>query len=126
MSTATVNRSQWDDATPDPVRVPWRKITAPDPRCGPLSTHPVIGEHGIVHTAPWWVDGVLYTDNARWLAHIRAQARTVGAPFPEETAPDGPPGGHRAEIEAMRRYAELHGLRPATTPDPNTPRVRPY
>ncbi|WP_052874792.1 hypothetical protein [Streptomyces sp. NBC_01439] len=126
MSTATVNRSQWDDTTPADLKIPWRKVTAPDARSGPLSTHPVIGERGIVHTAPWWVDGTLYTDNARWLAHIRDQARQSGEHVAEETAPDGPPAGHLAEIEAMRRYAEAHELRPATVPAPDAPRVRPY
>ncbi|WP_155059740.1 hypothetical protein [Streptomyces blattellae] len=130
MTTATVHRDQWDDDTPAAVRIPWRKVTAPDARSGPLSTYPVMGDRSMVHTAPWWVDGTLYTDNARWLAHIRDTARKSGAPFAEEDAPDGPPADHLAEIEAMRRYAETHGMRPATVPAPDTdgtaPRVRPY
>lgn len=130
MTTATVNRDQWDDHTPDDRRIPWHKVTAPDARSGPLSTHPVMGERGIVHTTPWWVDGTLYTDNARWLAHIHDQARKSGATYGEQAAPDGPPADHLAEIEAMRRYAETHGMRPATIPAPDAdgtaPRVRTY
>ncbi|AJC60164.1 hypothetical protein [Streptomyces sp. 769] len=128
--TTTVHRSQWDDHTPDDRRTPWRKITAPDPRSGPLSTHPVLGERGMVHTAPWWVDGTLYTDNARWLDHIRDQAHATGEAIVEEATPDGPPAGHLAEVEAMRRYAERHGLTPARTPQLDTNgrplHIRPY
>ncbi len=116
MTTTTVHRSQWDDHTPDDRRTPWRKITGPDGRSGPLSTHPTMGKHGMVHTAPWWVEGTLYTNNARWLDLIRDQARQSGEQVTEEDAPDGPPTGHLAEVEAMRRYAELHGLIPARTP----------
>ncbi|MFE6742327.1 hypothetical protein [Streptomyces tubercidicus] len=130
MTTATVNRDQWEDLTPDDRRIPWRKVTAPDARSGPLSTHPTMSERGMVHTAPWWVAGTLYTDNARWLDLIRTQARRSGKEFAEEDAPDGPPAGHLDEIEAMRRYAELHGLRPAIIPaadaDETAPRIRPY
>lgn len=130
MSITTVNRDQWEDLTPDDRRIPWRKVTAPDARTGPLSTHPTMGERGMVHTAPWWVAGTLYTDNAGWLDLIRRQARRSGPDFAEEAAPDGPPADHLAEIDAMRRYAETHGLRPATVPttDANgsTPHVRPY
>ncbi|MEU2834167.1 hypothetical protein ABZ667_36870 [Streptomyces lavendulae] len=126
MTTATVNSSQWDDTTPLDLKISWCKVTAPDARSGPLSTHPVMGERGIVHTAPWWVDGILYTDNARWLSHIRDQARQSGEQVDEEVTSDGPPADHLAEIEAMRRYAEAHELRPASIPAPDAPRVRPY
>ncbi|MGW6879264.1 hypothetical protein ACWGEU_03200 [Streptomyces goshikiensis] len=126
MTTATVNSSQWDDTTPLDLQIPWCKVIAPDARSGPLSTHPVMGERGIVHTAPWWVDGTLYTDNARWLAHIRDQARQSGEQVDEEVTSDGPPADHLAEIEAMRRYAEAHELRPASIPTADAPRVRPY
>ncbi|MFH8343770.1 hypothetical protein [Streptomyces sp. NPDC018045] len=126
MSTATVHPSQWDDRTPKSCRVPWRKVTAADARSGPLSTHPVMGERGFVHPAPWWVDGTLYTNDARWLALVRDQATKSGEEITDEAAPDGPPDGHLAEIEAMRRYAELHGLRPVVAPAPNAPRIRPY
>ncbi|MFK0296705.1 hypothetical protein ACIQU6_40395 [Streptomyces sp. NPDC090442] len=130
MSTATVYRSQWDDRTPDDRRIPWRKITAPGARSGPLSIHPTVGERGMVHAAPWWVEGTLYTDNARWLDLIRDQARKTGEQVTEEDAPDGPPADHLTEVDAMRRYAERHGLTPARTPHLDTDghpiRVRPY
>jgi hypothetical protein len=130
MTSTTVHRDQWDDTTPDDRRIPWRKVTAPDTRSGPLSTHPTMTGRGMMHTAPWWVDGVLFTDNARWLDFIRRQARRSGAEFAEEDAPKGPPAAHLAEIEAMRRYAEQHGLQPARIPakdtDGNAPRVRTY
>lgn len=130
MSTATVYRSQWDDRTPADRRIPWRKITAPDARSGPLSTHPTMGDRGMVHTAPWWVEGTLYTDNARWLDLIHDQARKTGEAIAEKDAPDGPPADHLAEVDAMRRYAEQHGLTPARTPPLDTDgrpiRIRPY
>ncbi|KPC91903.1 hypothetical protein [Streptomyces albus] len=130
MTTATVSRDQWDDHTPDDRRIPWRKVTAPDTRSGPLHTHPVRGERGMVHTAPWWVEGILYTDHLQWLDLIRRQARASGAQFAEEDAPDGPPANHLAQVEAMRRYAETHGLHPVTIPAPDAegtaPHVRPY
>ncbi len=54
----------------------------------------------MVHTALWWADGVLYTDNARWLDLIHTQARKTGEQITEETAPDGPPAGHLADQHA--------------------------
>ncbi|QRX90853.1 hypothetical protein [Streptomyces noursei] len=130
MTNTTVHRSQWDDHTPNDRRISWRKITAPDARSGPLSTHPVMGGRGMEHTAPWWVDGTLYTDNARWLDHIRDQAQAADEAIVEEAAPDGPPDGHLTEVEAMRRYAERHGLTPARTPHLDTNghpiHIRPY
>ncbi|SHN32366.1 hypothetical protein [Streptomyces yunnanensis] len=62
----------------------------------------------------------LYTDNARWLDLIRDQAHATGEAIVEEAAPDGPPAGHLAEVEAMCRYAERHGLSPARTPHLDT------
>ncbi|MFJ6054489.1 hypothetical protein [Streptomyces sp. NPDC092307] len=113
MTTADVDHSQWEDTTPDDRKIPWKRITAPEARSGPVSTHPVMADRGFVHTAPWWVDGTLYTDNARWFGHVREQAQQSGQQIVVEEAPDGAPVEHRAQVEAMRRYAELHTLRPA-------------
>ncbi|AWZ03328.1 MULTISPECIES: hypothetical protein [unclassified Streptomyces] len=113
MTAADVDRSQWEDITPDDRKIPWKRITAPEARSGPVSTHPVLADRGFVHTAPWWVDGTLYTDNVRWFGHVREQAQQSGQHLAVEEAPDGPPVEHRAQVDAMRRYAELHTLRPA-------------
>ncbi|MEV0438966.1 hypothetical protein AB0I84_09420 [Streptomyces spectabilis] len=113
MTTTTVDRSQWVDQTPDDRRIPWRKVTAPDTRSGPVSTHPTMGEHGMVHTAPWWADGVLFTDNGRWLGHLREQAAQARQTLTIEDAPAGPPAEHREQVDALRRYAELHTMHPA-------------
>ncbi|WP_327156358.1 hypothetical protein [Streptomyces tubercidicus] len=126
MNVSSIHPEQWEDLTPDDRKIPWHKVTAPDARCGPLSTHLVMASGGMVHTAPWWVDGVLFTDNSRWLDLIRTQARRSGQQFAEAAAPDGPPKDYRAEVTALRRYAETHGLRPAVIPDGNAPRVRTY
>ncbi|MGV4923905.1 hypothetical protein K2224_00240 [Streptomyces sp. BHT-5-2] len=57
-------------------------------------------------------------DNARWVDHIRDQARESGAAIGEEDAPEGPPADHLAKVDAMRRYAERHGLTPRPHPAP--------
>jgi hypothetical protein len=130
MTNATVSPDSWDDTTPADRRIPWRKVTAPDTRSGPLSTHPTMTSRGMVHTAPWWAEGTLYTDNARWLDLIRRQARRNDAQFTEQAAPDGPPADYRAQVETMRHHAEAHGLRPAITHTRNaygtTPPAHPY
>jgi hypothetical protein len=113
LTTADVDRSQWDDTTPADRKIPWHKVIAPDARSGPVSTHPTIGGRGMVHTAPWWVDGTLYTDNGRWLGHLREEAAQAGQTLTIEDTPDGPPAEHRAQIDALRRYAELHTMHPA-------------
>lgn len=116
---STVHPGIWEDSTPEDRRIPWRKVTAPDARCGPLSTHLVMASRGMVHSASWWVGGVLFTDNSRWLALIRTMARRSGEQFAIEAAPEvGPPDAYRAEVAAMRRHAESHGLRPAVLPAP--------
>lgn len=118
MTNVTVHPGIWEDTTPDDRRIPWQKVTAPDARRGPLSTHLVMASRGMVHSAPWWVDGVLYTDNSRWLALIRTLERKLNEHMHVEPAPDGPPDEYRAQVEAMRRHAEAHGLHPVTTPAP--------
>ncbi|MFI5805788.1 hypothetical protein [Streptomyces sp. NPDC051561] len=115
MTTTDVERSQWDDKTPDDRRIPWHRVDASDDRSGPVSTHATIGTRGMVHTAPWWVEGTLYTDNGRWLGHLREQAKQTGDALTIEAAPDGPPAAHRAEVDALRRYAERHTMHPART-----------
>ncbi|MFC9087053.1 hypothetical protein [Nocardiopsis dassonvillei] len=90
-----------------------KKITAP-------AGTTVHGAHQIDQpNTPWWVDGVLYTDNPALIAYFtRRDGYTV------EDAPNGIPADHQARADAMRADPTRRGTGP--TRDALDPGARNY
>lgn len=91
-----------------------KRITAPP---GP---YPIHGAHQLDQPdTPWWVDGVLYTDDPALIAYF---ARRNG--YTVEDAPNGIPTDHQNRINTMRATTPRHGA--GRTRDALAPGARNY